>query len=241
MLRADNVLLEHQTDALIKQVVCWQPRKRAVIACEPYRAAPLALQRRILRRLLDLLCPARVSSFQHIEALRRLTLVGTVGKRLTLPGNVLAERHLDTVLLWHMQETPATTPPCTLTVPGEVDIPECGTRLHADVVTPSGYPAQAGPGAAYLDFQLIRFPLTVRFPQAGDRFHPLGAPGQKKLKDFFIDRKIPRAERPYIPLVMSGQEIVWVVGQRIAEPVKIRPTTQRVLRLQCEVRVGKGT
>jgi tRNA(Ile)-lysidine synthase len=239
MLRADNVVLERQTDALIKQVVCWLPRKRAVIACEPYSTAPLALQRRVLRRLLDVLCPAHLASFKHVEALRWLTLAGRLGKRLTLPSNVLAERHRDTVRLWNTQETTTTPPVVTLTVPGEVDIPEFETRLCADVVTPACYPDQSGSGEAYLDLQLIRFPLTVRFPQPGDRFYPLGAPGRKKLKDFFIDRKIPRAERPYIPLVVSGEEIVWVVGHRIAESVKIRPTTQRVLRLRCEAQAGK--
>jgi tRNA(Ile)-lysidine synthase len=77
----------------------------------------------------------------------------------------------------------------------------------------------------------LTLPLTVRFRQPGDRFHPYGAPGQKKLNAFFIDKKVPRAERDRIPVVLSGGEIVWVVGYQIAEPFKVHPGTQRTVSL----------
>ncbi|PON11130.1 tRNA(Ile)-lysidine synthetase, partial [Candidatus Entotheonella serta] len=60
----------------------------------------------------------------------------------------------------------------------------------------------------------------------------LGAPGHKKLKSFFIDKKIPRAERERIPLVVSGAEIVWVAGYQLGDRFRIRPETQRAVRLQ---------
>ena len=56
---------------------------------------------------------------------------------------------------------------------------------------------------------------------------------QKNCKTFSLIHRIPRVERPYVPLVVSNHEIVWVVGYRIAEPFKLRPETNRVLRLQC--------
>ena len=89
------------------------------------------------------------------------------------------------------------------------------------------------PQRALLDLDRIVGPLYVRFRQPGDCFYPLGSPGSKKLQDFFVDTRIPRGERPYVPLVVSNREIVWIVGYRIAEPFKLRPETNRVLRLQC--------
>jgi len=54
----------------------------------------------------------------------------------------------------------------------------------------------------------------------GDRFLPLGVRGTQKLKDFFIDHKVPRFERPSVPLLISEERIAWVVGYRIDERVK---------------------
>ena len=59
-------------------------------------------------------------------------------------------------------------------------------------------------------------PLAVRFRRPGDRFRPPGLGGRsKKLQDYFVDRKVPRADRDRVPLVVDGDDrIVWVVGQR---------------------------
>jgi tRNA(Ile)-lysidine synthase len=66
----------------------------------------------------------------------------------------------------------------------------------------------------------------------GDRFFPLGAEGKQKLKDFFIDHKIPKLDRPKVPLLISGEIIAWVVGFRIDERVKITEKTNRVLKIK---------
>jgi tRNA(Ile)-lysidine synthase len=121
-----------------------------------------------------------------------------------------------------------------LPVPGEAKFPELDLRLVTDVVDYHPRLLEVETKWVYTDLERLRLPLQIRFPQPGDRFHPLGAPGRKKLQDFFTDSKIPRAERPFILLVVSGTDIAWVVGYRIAEPFKVRPETRRVLCLQCE-------
>jgi tRNA(Ile)-lysidine synthase len=236
MLQADNIVLERQVDAIVGQCVTWRPGKRAIIQCEAYWVAPLALQRRVVRRLIEaLLTSADTTGFEHVEALRKFINTGRVGKRLALPGQIMAERHGHTVLLWNTQKTPVLRGTLTLDVPGEVSIDALGMQLFADLIDAVAYLDKTGSQWAYLDLKQVQSPLSVRFPQAGDRFYPLGAPGHKKLKDFFIDAKIPRAERPYIPLVVSGEEIAWVVGYRIAEPFKVGSETQQILRLRCGI------
>jgi tRNA(Ile)-lysidine synthase len=80
-------------------------------------------------------------------------------------------------------------------------------------------------------------PLTVRAWQPGDRFHPLGAPGGKKLKDCFIDRRIPQAERKTLPLVINASQVViWVPGFPPADSCKISPSTKMALRLTYQTR-----
>jgi tRNA(Ile)-lysidine synthase len=60
----------------------------------------------------------------------------------------------------------------------------------------------------------------------------LGVKGTQKLKDFFIDHKVPKFERPSIPLLISKERIAWVVGYRIDERVKITEMTKRVLKVR---------
>jgi tRNA(Ile)-lysidine synthase len=79
--------------------------------------------------------------------------------------------------------------------------------------------------------------LDVRAWQPGDRFHPLGASGGKKLKDCFIDHRIPQAERKTLPLVLNTTNVViWVPGFPPAESFKIGPSTKRALRLTYQTR-----
>jgi tRNA(Ile)-lysidine synthase len=74
--------------------------------------------------------------------------------------------------------------------------------------------------------------LKVRNFRPGDRFQPLGVKGTQKLKEFFIDHKIPRFERPKIPLLISGEMIAWIIGYRVDERVKVTQKTQKVLRVE---------
>src|SRR5262249_45636478 len=144
-----------------------------------------------------------------------------------------AERSRDTVLVWNAGSPLVVPCALALAVPGRVDFSALNIRLTADIIDrPDSFEGMTSQ-QALLDLDRTVGPLQVRFRQSGDRFHPLGAPGSKKLQDFFIDRRIPRAERPYVPLVVSQGAIVWVVGHRIAEPFKLRPETVQVLRLQC--------
>jgi len=79
--------------------------------------------------------------------------------------------------------------------------------------------------------------FEVRGWQPGDRFRPIGAPGSKKLKDWFIDRQIPAKERKLLPLVLTNSgEIAWVPGFPPADNLKIRATTKLALRLTYERR-----
>ncbi len=68
----------------------------------------------------------------------------------------------------------------------------------------------------------VTLPLTVRSRRPGDRLHPLGAPGHRKLQDLLVDRKVPRRERDRVPVVVDGTgRIVWVGGLTMAEECRV--------------------
>jgi tRNA(Ile)-lysidine synthase len=87
----------------------------------------------------------------------------------------------------------------------------------------------------------LRLPLAVRSRRPGDRFRPLGAPGDRKLQDFFVDRKVPRAERDTVPLVVDASDkIVWVVGQTVAEDFRVTDPSLGVILLKVRHLGGPG-
>ena len=236
LLRADNTVLEQQTDRWATSTLLRLTDRKMLVQCAPFSLIPLAIQRRLLRKAVGAIIPLeQTMSFQHIEALRQLVLTGFTGQRLMLPRKVLAERHAATVLLWDTQGLPPTTLTLTLPVPGSLELPGLHLRLTADLINYQPDFSCVESHQAFVDLDRIGNGVAVRFRQPGDRFHPLGGPRSKKLQDFFVDNKVPRAERSYVPLVVSRQEIVWVVGYRIAEPFKVRPDTRHIVHLQCRV------
>lgn len=79
--------------------------------------------------------------------------------------------------------------------------------------------------------------LIIRAWEPGDRFLPIGAPGRKKVKDWFIDRHIPQKERKSLPLVVDESgEILWIPGFPPGNAFKITPSTKLALRLTYESR-----
>ncbi len=85
---------------------------------------------------------------------------------------------------------------------------------------------------AFLDADELKEPLTIRYRKPGDLFQPLGQNAPFKLKNFLINRKIPKEKRDLIPLVVSGADIVWVAGVGISECAKVTQQTRKLLELK---------
>lgn len=178
---------------------------------------------------------------KHARAAIALLTGPAEEKRLTLPGGIIVWRREQWGYFSRATARPASSaaPPTELAMPGETHFGE--VRIETEILTvqgPAGLVAAERnlPPSAFqdMDYERITPPVTVRYRAPGDRFRPLGMDGQKTLKKFFIDRKIPADKRNRIPLMMDQHGIFWVVGERIAERVKITPATQKILR--CRVR-----
>jgi tRNA(Ile)-lysidine synthase len=85
---------------------------------------------------------------------------------------------------------------------------------------------------AWFDFDKLEPPLYLRTREKGDRFHPLGMTGSKKVKDFFIDLKIPLEQRKRIPLLIGKEKVVWIVGYRIDQRFKVDKDTRAILKVK---------
>lgn len=86
-----------------------------------------------------------------------------------------------------------------------------------------------------VDADLIKGKLYVRHREPGDRFSPLGLKGSKKLKKYFIDKKIPQFQRDAIWLLCDDEKIIWIIGDRMSELSKVTKNTENVMIIGFEV------
>jgi len=229
---------------------------------EEFLKLPVALKRYLLREAIeDLLGSLKDIESRHIEEILA-ALNKPAGKRLNLPGGLIFAIEYDRYLLGPdpaaLSPFPLLSAESPLKIAGETLLP--GWCIKASITTPpivkgkpeganapSGtttpHPLIKGMGVkgmglinsdfiAYFDFGKTGNKLVVRSHQPGDRFQPLGMSQPKKLGEFMIDTKIPSAWRQRIPLVCSPEHILWVVGWRIDDRVKVSNTTQKVLCLK---------
>ncbi len=195
-----------------------------------------ALQRRVLRAALQRVRgDLRRVGFEPIEAMRRL--LGADGRDggVDLPGELQACRKGRWL---HIGPLRAATPPMSfeyrMMTAETVLIQETGARLALIQMARVDRDAirRAGQSVAYFDMDKVVFPIVIRNFRPGDRFVPFGLKGTQKLKKYFIDHKIPRAERRRHPLVVSGGEIIWVAGVRRSARARVGPQTKAVLKVE---------
>ena len=91
---------------------------------------------------------------------------------------------------------------------------------------------------ALLDADKIEYPLTLRRWMDGDSFTPFGMNGSKKVSDYLIDHKVSMAEKNRQFVLLSGENIAWLVGRRIDDQYRITKSTENVLCITKEITNG---
>jgi tRNA(Ile)-lysidine synthase len=219
-------MVEEKFPSLIKS----KKKKSLTLDIPLLVAQPYPLRLRIFRFALEtLLGNVRRLSFVHILNIENLLQNKEPNKGISLPQDISVDKAYQ-ALIFSKAKEPA--PPFAHIIPGSgvVEIPEIGRMLRLEFQTPK----PLGPLAnmahiAFLDGDDIQFPLLLRSFRPGDRFQPLGMEGEKKVKDLFIDCKIPVVLRKKIPLLFQGDRLLWVAGLRIDHGVRLKPETKRVL------------
>lgn len=211
-----------------------------VIAIPALLAQPVAIQRRVVEQAL--LAVAATPSFRQIEQVRRLALEAAAGAGLHLAAWLRVWRQGEALHFYYPQGRGAHRGDLTgeqgreyeVTAAGPGVYPLPGSRLEVviDLLDRPPKPEELrSAGVDFVDLAMVVFPLTLRPPRSGDRFHPLGAPGAKKLGDFFTDQKVARDQR-YRPLLVAAGRIALVPGLRVAQWARVTPATLRTLRVR---------
>ena len=214
ILREEQALLE----PLVERTVARCMDSSGRLAVPRLRKLDAGLRSRVVLHWLRA-CGVPEARLDRALAMRVLALLAK-GTQLNVAGGFIAgcegnwlalSRPLD-----RAKPGPAIAP---LSVPGRV-VWRDGTVLTAERSVGIARPARQKPGAIPA-LATIRPPrrgekLSIRAPWPGARIAPIGLDGSAKLQDLFVDAKVPRPRRAGIPVVASGDEVVWVPGCRVA-------------------------
>ncbi len=233
---ADDIAFIDSEAADMWRIVAREQENTITLDRERLAPLPAALKRHILRMSIEkLLGDLRDIEARHIEQIID-ALDKPAGKRISLPGGLTFATEYNKYRLG--PEAPALSPfpplgaEFKLKVPGETR--RHGWQIKATVISRGDMKEDDDRFTACFDFDRTGDKLTVRARQPGDRFQPLGMGEPKKLNEFMIDAKIPRAWRGRIPIVCSPNHILWIAGWRIDERVRVTAATRTVLRLKME-------
>ncbi len=205
------------------------------IPFRPLVEFPPAIARRVLRQMvLAARGSLRGFSHRHIEALRRFVTHAQSGRRLVLPGGLGARKDFEWFILApSLPGTGEAEYAYSVKLPGEIHVSALGVTFSFKIVGPEALrKAYNQPGMGGLDPLKLGGALTLRNWRAGDRFRPIGSQGAEKLKEFFRLRKIPFGQRKLWPVLVSGEEIVWVRGFPPASHAAASPEADRVLVIE---------
>lgn len=191
----------------------------------------------------------------HLESIDSLVTSARPNAVISLPSGVEAGRTYGRLVLERKSKTrPAKVrDPIPLKIPGvaRVSIPGLGTatlsarpvELKAAKRNSSGREKtnqslkelmESRP--AFMDRDRLPDEIFVRGFKPGDRIQPFGMKGRRKVKDIFMEMKIPRDMRRVFPVLAADDEVIWIPGYRIAEPYKISPSTRRAVRISVRVK-----
>jgi tRNA(Ile)-lysidine synthase len=214
-----------------------------------WSSVPLGLRRALLWRVMSEVGGGRSIGFDHVAAALRLMeergetrvdfpghRLERIGGRVVLTGRVAGSAGRPT------SDTPSNSFRFPLSIPGEVALPAAGWIVSAQIArSAAARNIDLGGDVAQIRLDRCSGSLAVRNRRPGDRFRPVGLGGRKKLQDYFVDRKVARAHRDAVPLVVDDTDrIVWVAGFGIDEAFRVTDRTQEVIILTLKVLGGSA-
>ncbi len=249
ILRDDYDYLSKEVEKVFLDIANIRDREVSLEAMR-LRRFPQAIQRGVLRKAIEVVRgDLKRITYQNWRDLDSLIKSSNGNLSIDLAEGVKVKRAYDKLIFLRSESGLRPVKfSYRLSIPGLTVIPEAGLKIEAEVfsvphasrLTPHALTQKSQEERRKMrdarielfDYDRLRFPIMVRSRMPGDRISPLGMRGTKKVKDLFIDEKVPLAERATIPLVTTGdEEIIWVLGLRISDKYKVTARTKRILKL----------
>lgn len=230
----DNYLYQKQREVK-DRVIAEERTDRVILDLNQLKSLHPVIRYRIIRDSIEKVKGASGDVYyEHYSAVDDLIFNLPTGKKLDLKGNIEVKKQYDSLII--VKESASVYNEkysFKLNIPGETEVP--GDKKIAVKFfkgqDPTRMPDFGSSNICYCDFHTLSLPLVVRNRRRGDRIQLLGMEGRKKIKDFFIDHKIPVPERDLIPLIVDNEgEIIWIAGWRMNERCKVKPDSKTIIK-----------
>ncbi len=213
----------------LKEISTITPGKKIVVDLDRFASYDLPLKRVVAKILLENAAGVDgFGTFDEVESL--IETAGEKRKERDLSGGLKAAYDRGKLILWKETTEIASR---NIAIPSQTVIDELNAMLRVRLrdKIPNKIKAQKEGNRVFLDSEKISPPIILRGIANGDRFHPFGMEGTKKVGDLLTDRKISRILRDEIPILEDRKGVFWVIGIEIDERVKISVKTRKVLEI----------
>lgn len=242
IMKEDSEFLYEQTRIAFKDSLKEQEKNRITLDSEKLKNMHKALKSRVIRVAIEKLNhDLKGVERKHIEDIIYLIEKNKTGKSIDIGNDIIVKTSYKNLLLEKSQNTEPLDYIYKLKINDITHIPSLDIEIKASVKIKEEIDIEINNSfIKCFDYDNIKNEICIRNRKNGDRFSPIGMKGHKKLKDFFIDEKIPKEKRDLVPLVLDGEEIIWVVGYRISEKYKVSSNTKNILILEYIEKVKGG-
>ena len=193
-----------------------------------------SIKTRVIRRAIEELNSSlKGIEKKHIEDILKLIKSDKTGKSIDITNNIRVKTSYDNLIIEKNEQIEKLSFNYNIDIGCVKTIDELNSEIKSSVCSLKDANVDLNNNLVKcFDYDNIKSSIHIRNRQNGDKFIPSGMTGNKKLKDFFIDEKIPKEVRNKIPLVLDGENIMWVVGYRTSEKYKVSSSTKNVLVLE---------
>jgi len=239
LLQIDNGFIEEEVLKVYGKY-CIESEECFIIKKEAFIKNKAILTRIIRRALIRYSKQNYDFEMKHIYDVINLSNKVT-GKKINLPNNILAENvYGDLIIKKHCLDELKQR---------KIEIQK--SKIDGSVIEFGDYNIEfsviknyerdkidfkANDNIKFFDFDKIINNIIIRNRNNGDKLIPIGMKGSKKLKDIFINEKVPQNERDLLPIICFDNEISWVVGIKISDTYKVLYDNKNILKVKIQKR-----
>jgi len=219
-----NDLAEEKYNLIVKS----ETKHSIILDGTIFNVEDRSIKIRIIRLIIyNLVGSLQGISEQNVQSIVELFERMETGKQLNLPGGIIGRVSYNDLIIHNSRIEKLKDFNYKLTL-GENEFLDLGISIEISVQEYK-LPIPNDKNVKCFDRDLIKGKLCIRNRKNGDKFNPFGMKGTKKVKDYFIDEKIPKDLRDEIPLLMDDENIIWILGFATSEAYRITENTKNIL------------
>ncbi len=234
LMQMDSEFILEIVEEKFKNLVVEESQNSIVLYIDKLKNEHYSIKSRIIRKSIEKINGSlKGIEEKHINNIITLIDEDITGKSITITNNIVIKTSYGNLIIQKENKYNLEYFKYSFDIGDTINVNELDATITSKVVSIAEIDIkQSNRFIKFFDYDKIKGGLYIRNRKDGDRFTPLGMSGTKKLKDFFIDEKIPRDKRDSIPIIQDNERIIWVIGYRISEEHKISSSTTRVLVLE---------